>query len=64
MAPFSHERIRWEIFFSNDIAERHKLYRVSAIAYWTSTKSRYANWEATLEPVNLMPNGEFLVPDE
>ncbi len=30
----------------------------------TSNKSRYANWEATLEPVNLLPSGEFTVPDE
>jgi hypothetical protein len=48
----------------NDIAERHKLYRVCSIAYWTSNKNRFANWEATLEPVNLLPSGEFQVPDE
>jgi len=53
-----------KICFMHDIPERHKLYRVSNIAYWTSTKSRYANWEATLEPVNLLPSGEFSVPDE
>jgi hypothetical protein len=51
-------------FFLNDIAERRKLYRVCSIAYWTSNKSRYANWEAALEPVNLLPCGEFQVPDE
>ena len=48
----------------HDIPERHKLYRVSNIAYWTSTSKRYANWEATLEPVNLLPSGDFEVPDE
>ncbi len=53
-----------KICFLNDIAERHNLYRVCSIAYWTSTKTRYANWEATLEPINLMPSGEFQVPDE
>ena len=53
-----------KICFLNDIAERHKLYRVCSIAYWTSTKNRYANWEATLEPVNLLPSGDFAVPDE
>ena len=53
-----------KICFMDDIPERHKLYRVCNIAYWTSTKSRYANWEATLEPVNLLPSGEFSVPDE
>jgi hypothetical protein len=50
--------------FLNDIAERHKLYRVCKIAYWTSTKTRYANWEATLEPVHLSPDGQFYVADE
>ncbi len=51
-----------KICFLDDIAERHKLYRVCSIAY--SNKSRFANWEATLEPVNLLPSGEFEVPDE
>ena len=50
--------------FLNDIAERHKLFRVCSIAYWTSNRTRYANWEATLEPINLLPSGEFQVPDE
>ena len=53
-----------KICFLNDIAERHKLFRVCSIAYWTSNKTRYANWEATLEPINLLPSGEFQVPDE
>ncbi len=50
--------------FLHDIAERHKLYRVSNIAYWTSTKTRYANWEATLEPIHVSTSGEFYVVDE
>jgi hypothetical protein len=53
-----------KICFLNDIAERHKLYRVCKIAYWTSTKTRYANWEATLEPIHLGPDGTFYVADE
>jgi hypothetical protein len=53
-----------KICFLNDIAERHKLYRVCNIAYWTSNKSRFSNWEATLEPVNFLPSGDFQVPDE
>ena len=53
-----------KICFMEDIPERHKLYRVKNIAYWTSTTKRFANWEATLEPVNLLPSGEFAVPDE
>ncbi len=53
-----------KICFLHDIAERHKLYRVCNIAYWTSNKTRYSNWEATLEPVHLMPSGLFEVADE
>ncbi len=53
-----------KICFLNDIAERHKLFCVCSIAYGTSNKIRYANWEATLEPVNLLPSGEFQVPDD
>jgi hypothetical protein len=53
-----------KICFLHDIAERHKLYRVAKIAYWTSSKTRYANWEATLEPVHLLSSGLFEVADE
>ncbi len=53
-----------KICFLHDIAERHKLYRVCKIAYWTSTKTRFANWEATLEPVHLSTEGQFYVADE
>ena len=53
-----------KICFLHDIAERQKLYRVSNIAYWTSNTKRYANWEATLEPVRLLSSGLFEVADE
>jgi hypothetical protein len=53
-----------KICFLHDIAERHKLYRVCNIAYWTSTKTRFANWEATLEPIHLSPEGQYYVADE
>ena len=53
-----------KICFLHDTAERHKLYRVCNIAYWTSTKTRFSNWEATLEPVHLLSSGLFEVADE
>jgi hypothetical protein len=53
-----------KICFLHDIADRHKLFRVSNIAYWTSTKTRFAKWEATLEPVHLSASGDFYVADE
>jgi hypothetical protein len=53
-----------KICFLDDIAERHKLYRVCKIAYWTSTKQQYANWEATLKPIHLAASGDFYVADE
>ncbi len=53
-----------KICFLDDIAERHKLYRVCNIAYWTSTKNRFANWKATSEPIHLDPDGLFYVADE
>jgi hypothetical protein len=61
---FSTKQYVGKICFLRDIAERHKLYRVSNIAYWTSTKQRYANWEATLEPIQVSPTGQFYVADE
>ena len=58
----------WEFFFSarhcREAQVRHKLYRVCNIAYWTSNKTRYSNWEATLEPVHLLPSGLFEVANE
>jgi hypothetical protein len=56
---FLTERYIGKICFINDIPERHKLYRVANIAYWTSNKTRFANWEATLEPVHLTASGDL-----
>ncbi len=53
-----------KICFLHDIAEWHKLYRVCKIAYWTSTKTRFANREVTLEPIHLGPDGLFYLADE
>ena len=36
---------------------------MAKISYWPSTKDRYANWEATLEPVHLDTTGEPFVAD-
>ena len=63
LVELTHEYVG-KICFLHDIAERHKLYRVCNIAYWTSTKTRFANWEATLEPVHLSTEGQFYVADE
>ena len=52
-----------KLCFIDDTAERHKLFRVAKISYWPSTKDRYANWEATLEPVHLDTTGEPFVAD-
>jgi len=49
--------------FVNDIAARHKLYRVAKISYWLSTKYEFANWEATLEPIHLSSDGSYFVHD-
>jgi hypothetical protein len=53
-----------KICFLDDIAERHKLYRVCNIAYWSSTRNRFANWEATLELIHFDPDGLFYGADE
>jgi hypothetical protein len=54
-----------QVCFVHDIAARHKLFRVAKIACWTSTKREYANWEATLEPIHLAPDGScFVHPDD
>ena len=39
--------------FLHDISLRHKLYRICRVAYWPSTKTRYASWEGTMEPVHV-----------
>jgi hypothetical protein len=53
-----------QLCFLYDIAARHKLFHVAKISYWPSNKERYANWEATLEPVHLDAKGEPFVTDE
>ena len=53
-----------QVCFVNDIAARHKLYRVAKISYWSSTKYEYANWEATLEPIHLSSDGSYFVHDK
>jgi hypothetical protein len=52
-----------QVCFLNDIASRHKLYRVARISYWPSTKYEYANWEATMEPIHLSCDGSYYVHD-
>jgi hypothetical protein len=53
-----------KVCFLDNIAERHKFYCACNIAYWTSTKNRFANWETTLEPIQIEALGEFFVADE
>jgi hypothetical protein len=37
-----------KLCFLHDISLRHKLYRICRVAYWPSTKTRYASWEETM----------------
>ena len=65
MAYIPYQRIRWQNLFP----ERHcrTTQVVSCLFNCLLDKqqnTRYANWEATLEPVNLLPSGEFQVPDD
>ena len=46
-----------KLCFLHDISLRHKLYRIFKIAYWPSTKTRFASWEGTMEPVHEHPDG-------
>ncbi len=57
------QEYRGQVCFVNDIAARHKLYGVAKIAYWSSTKYEYANWEAALEPIHLSSDGSYYVHD-
>ena len=61
---FLEEQYLQKLCFLYDSPARHKLYRVAAVSYWPSTKERFANWEATLEPVHLDVKGEPYVADE
>ena len=42
-----------KLCYLHDISLRHKLYRICRVAYWPSTKTRYASWEGTMEPVHV-----------
>ncbi len=57
------QEYKGHVCFVNDIAARHKLYRVAKISFWSSTKYEYANWEATLEPIHLAADGSYFVHD-
>ena len=57
------QEYKGQVCFVNDIAARHKLYRVAKISYWSSTKYEFANWEATLEPIHLSSDGSYFVHD-
>jgi hypothetical protein len=61
---FLEEQYLAKLCFLFDTAARHKLFRVARISYWPSTKERYANWEATLEPVHLDAKGNPFVADD
>ena len=58
------QEYKGHVCFVNDIAARHKLYRVAKISFWPSTKLEYANWEATLEPIHLAADGSYYVHDD
>ena len=58
------QEYKGNVCFINDIAARHKLYRVAKIAFWPSTKFEYANWEATLEPIHLAADGSYYVHND
>ena len=53
-----------KVCFLDDISLRHKLYRICRIAFWPSTKTRYASWEGTMEPVHLHPDGSLYRLDD
>ncbi len=54
-----------KLCFLNDVSLRHKLYRICKIAYWNSTRTRNASWEAiTMEPVHVANDGDCFVHDD
>ena len=61
---FLEREYKGQVCFLHDIAARHKLYCVARISYWPSTKSHYANWEATVEPIHLSSDGSYFVHDD
>ena len=53
-----------KLCFLHDISLRHKLYRICRIAFWPSTKRRYASWEGTMEPVHVHADGGLYQLDD
>jgi hypothetical protein len=53
-----------KLCFLDDISLRHKLYRICRIAFWPSTKRRYASWEGTMEPVHVHNDGTIYRLDD
>ena len=53
-----------KICYLNDISLRHKLYRICRISFWSSTKTRYASWEGTMEPNHVHPDGALYRLDD
>jgi hypothetical protein len=53
-----------KLCFLHDINLRHKLYRICRIAYWPSTKTRYASWKGTMELIHVHPDGSLYRLDE
>ncbi len=58
------QRVRQHLIYLHDISLRHKLYRICKIAYWPSTKTRYASWEGTMELIHVHPDGSLYRLDE
>ena len=53
-----------KLCFLHDISLRHKLYRICRIAFWPSTKARYASWEATMEPIHVHHDDSLFCLDD
>ena len=53
-----------KVCYLHDISLRHKLYRICRIAFWPSTKTRYASWEGTMEPIHVHPDGALYRLDD
>jgi hypothetical protein len=53
-----------KLCFLHDISLRHKLYRICRVAYWPSTKTRYASWEWTMELVHVQDDGSLYQLDD
>jgi hypothetical protein len=59
-----HEEYVGKVCYLHDISLRHKLYRICRIAFWPSTKTRYASWEGTMEPIHVHPDGTLYRLDD